>query len=354
MAFEVLKETMSPLPFLTSALPGIGGVLKQDPEDFVVEEIPAYEPAGDGEHLFLWIEKRGVAAEQLSRHIAQTLKLKPMDVGVAGLKDRHAVTRQFVSVPAKSCPNPAALATEDIRVLAFERHTNKLKTGHLRGNRFEIVLRDTHADAADLATPIATEHSRLGFPNYYGDQRFGRDGDNLQLGLQLLRGEKSADDIPRSRRKFLLRFALSAVQSELFNRTLANRLNDGKIAEVLLGDVMQVVATGGLFVVEDQPHEQSRFDAGEIVSTGPMFGPKMRQPTGEPAEWETQVLQEAGLDETFFRRFSKLTPGTRRAFLIRPHDLKCDATENGMRFQFVLPSGVYATTLLREFQKPTA
>ncbi|WP_166820579.1 tRNA pseudouridine(13) synthase TruD [Thalassoroseus pseudoceratinae] len=340
-----------PLPYLTTDLPGICGVLKQEPEDFVVEEIPVYQPSGEGEHLFLWVEKRGVAAEQLSRHIAQTLSLKPIDVGVAGLKDRHAVTRQFVSVPAKSCPNPSVLETDDIRILQADQHTNKLKTGHLRGNRFEIVLRDTHADAVKLAEPIAKRISALGFPNYYGEQRFGRDGENVSLGIQLLRGEKTADDIPRPRRKFLLRFALSAVQSDLFNQALANRLTDQLIDRVLEGDVMQVVTTGGVFLVDDQPAEQTRFDDGETMTTGPMFGPKMRQPTGEPAERETQVLQAAGLDETFFRRFAKLTPGTRRPYLIRPQDLECEAIENGCRFRFSLPSGVYATTLLREFQK---
>ena len=345
-----------PLPFLTSEWPGVGGVLKQDPEDFVVEEIPTYQPCGEGEHLFLWIEKRGVAAEQLSRHIAHTLNLKPMDVGVAGLKDRHAITRQFVSVPAAACSDPSILETECIRVLRSERHTNKLKTGHLRGNRFEIVLRETHPEAAELALPIAERVSAVGFPNYYGEQRFGRDGDNLALGLQLLRGEKSSDDIPRSRRKFLLRFALSTVQSELFNQTLANRVTDGEITQVMLGDVMQVVASGGVFSVEDVATEQTRFEQGETVITGPMFGPKMRNPVGVPAEREASVLRDADLSDADFRRFKKLTPGTRRPFLIRPEQLQVEPVADGpgLKFRFSLPSGVYATTLLREFQKPPA
>ncbi len=344
------------LPYLTADFPGIGGVLKQNPEDFIVEEIPVYQPCGEGEHLFLWVEKRGVAAEQLSRHIAQTLNLKPMDVGVAGLKDRHAITRQFVSVPAVACADPAVLETESIRVLRSERHTNKLKTGHQRGNRFEIVLRETHEDAAELAAPIAERVSAVGFPNYYGEQRFGRDGDNLALGLQLLRGEKSSNDIPRSRRKFLLRFALSTVQSELFNQTLANRLTDGLMTQVMLGDVMQVVASGGVFAVEDVETEQTRFEQGETVITGPMFGPKMRKSAGVPAEREANVLRDSNLSEADFLRFKKLTPGTRRPFLIRPDDLQVEpvADGSGLRFRFSLPSGVYATTLLREFQKAIA
>ena len=146
---------LSPLPYLTAELPGIGGVLKHCPEAFVVEELPLYEPCGEGDHLFLWIEKRDVSAEMLTQHIASALSISRADVGMAGLKDRRAVTRQFVSVPAECEANTAAIDSPQTRVLAASRHTNKLKTGHLRGNRFEIRVTETKTEPLRLAKPIA-------------------------------------------------------------------------------------------------------------------------------------------------------------------------------------------------------
>ncbi|MFO1096230.1 MAG: tRNA pseudouridine(13) synthase TruD, partial [Planctomycetaceae bacterium] len=133
-------------PFLTADLPGIGGLLKQSPDDFVVEEIPAYVPSGEGEHLFLWVEKRDLSAEQLHARISRVLQISRNDVGIAGLKDRRAVTRQFVSVPAKSAARIADIDCPELRVLSATPHRNKLRTGHLRGNRFEILVRDVCPD----------------------------------------------------------------------------------------------------------------------------------------------------------------------------------------------------------------
>lgn len=336
-------------PRLTAALPGISGRLKATPEDFVVEEIPAYEPSGTGEHLFLWIEKRDVAAEQLTRHVARGLGISPRDIGVAGLKDRFAVTRQYVSVPARCAERIPELETDRIRVLKAVPHGNKLRTGHLRGNRFSLLVRDVEPGDAERAEAIAKEIARVGFPNYYGEQRFGRDRETLQLGLDLLTGRQTPRDIPFARRRFLLKFALSAAQSQLFNAVLAERIRDGLLQTVLLGDVMEVVESGGKFVVEDAAVEQPRCDAGEIVPTGPMFGPKMKAPTGVPAEREARVLQEHGLTPEQFGGFSQLLSGTRRALAIRPADLQIAGEPEGLRFEFTLPSGVYATTLLREF-----
>lgn len=336
-------------PRLTEVLPGISGRLKAVPEDFVVEEIPAYEPSGTGEHLFLWIEKRDVAAEQLTRHVARGLEISPRDVGVAGLKDRFAVTRQYLSVPARCAERVPGLETDRIRVLKAVQHGNKLRTGHLRGNRFSLLVRDTLPGDAGRAGAIAAVIGRVGFPNYYGEQRFGRDRETLQLGLDLLTGRQTPRDIPFSRRRFLLKFALSAAQSQLFNAVLAERVRDNLLQTVLAGDVMEVVESGGKFVVEDAAVEQPRCEAGEIVPTGPMFGPKMKAPTGVPAEREARVLQEHGLTPEQFGGFSQLLSGTRRALAIRPEDLQIATEPDGLRFEFTLPSGVYATTLLREF-----
>src|SRR5581483_10492101 len=165
-------------PLLTQGLPGLGGRLKVELEDFEVEEIPAYEPSGSGEFLYLWVEKRDMGAEYFTRQVARRLEIGPGEVGMAGLKDRRAVTRQWVSVPAGAEPHLARLDGDGMRLLQVSRHGNKLRVGHLRGNRFRILLRDASADDAALAAVVQRlrEH---GLPNYYGAQRFGKDGETL-------------------------------------------------------------------------------------------------------------------------------------------------------------------------------
>lgn len=347
----------SDLPYLTAEFPGIGGRLKDAPEDFVVEEMPAYVPSGEGEHLFLWIEKRDVAADDLVRHLAAALRISRDDIGVAGLKDRRAVTRQYVSVPASCEELLATVETEAIHVLSAARHGNKLRTGHLKGNRFVIVLRNEGAqdsvddDVASAAEQIVKVIRSGGFPNYYGDQRFGAGGETLELGLDLLTERRKPREIPYRQRRFLLRLALSAVQSALFNEVLATRLRDQLLHRVLAGDVMQKRETGGLFVVEEAAAEQIRFDADETVITGPMFGPKMRQPLGQAAEREDAVLQQFDLSRDQFANWKRLLPGTRRPLLAFASGLTIEQTGGAVKLTFSLDRGTYATTLLREIQK---
>jgi tRNA pseudouridine13 synthase len=340
-----------PLPFLTAELPGVGGELKQQTSDFEVEEIPAYLPNGAGEHLFLWVEKTGIGAEQLTKHIVQTLRLSKHDLGVAALKDRHAVTRQFVSVPAKYEERIGEIDTDQIRVLSAVKHQNKLKTGHLRGNRFSILVRNVIPDSFESACQIAACLKDLGVPNYFGDQRFGIDGETADLGFDLLRGDQTPTDIHPARRRFLLRFALSSAQSVLFNQALADRLRDGLLRQVLVGDVLQVAVSGGVFLCEDPAVDQARFETQEICTTGPMFGPKMKQPAGDIALREAAILRDYKLQPEDFQRYQQLTNGTRRPFLVFPQDLAISEEPEGLRFQFTLPSGCYATVVLREFQK---
>lgn len=337
----------------------MSGVLKSTPADFVVEEIPVYEPCGEGEHLFLWVEKEDVAADVLVRHLARTLEVKRDDIGVAGLKDKRAITRQQVSVPVFASERLEAANTEGIRVLSAKRHKNKLKTGHLKGNRFSILLRGSGTENGPngLRPPLAVAEAivnrlrELGIPNYYGEQRFGIGGETSALGYALLRGEKTVQDIPPAKRKFLLRLALSAAQSELFNLALAERMTRGELRTVLDGDVMRKTDTGGIFVVTDVSTEQSRLDAGEIQVTGPLFGPKMPQAQGEAGEREKALLNGANLPADAFERYSKLTAGTRRPYLISVPDLAVTEETEGLRFSFSLPAGAYATVLLREITK---
>lgn len=267
------------------------------------------------------------------------------------MKDRHAVTRQMVSIPLKCLPLVECFAHERIQILEVHRHRHKLRTGHLKGNRFSILIRDAVEGALEKAQAIGARLAETGVPNFFGEQRFGRDAETLTLGLELLQGAKSPAAIPRARRKFLLRLALSAVQSALFNRALVERLRAGLAHQVLAGDVMQVVASGGPFVVEDPIREQTRFDAREIVISGPIFGPKMKPPAGDIAAREDRLLAEFGIPRTAFERFANLTPGTRRPYLIWPDDLNITSEPEGLRLAFTLPAGSYATVVLREFQK---
>jgi tRNA pseudouridine13 synthase len=333
-------------PCLTADAPGIGGKIKQEPEDFEVEEIPAYEPCGSGDHLFLWIEKRGLGAEFFIRQVAKRLGISPGDVGSAGLKDRHAITRQFISVPVQAEADLSNLEGNGIRVLHVGRHGNKLRPGHLRGNRFRIFIRG--ADASGGANLIrALDRIRAeGLPNFYGPQRFGRDGETVQLGMKLLTGTAGF-----VRQSFLRKLALSAAQSLLFNAYVAQRLADGLLRRVLPGDVMAKRPAGGMFTAEDLSAEQERFDRRETVHAGPMFGRKTFPAGGEAAEREATILEAAGLKKQSFDGFGKLLQGTRRHNIVYFEDLLSAWEPEGLRLTFSLPAGSYATVLLREIMK---
>lgn len=333
-------------PMLTPELPGCGGKIRTRDEDFEVEEVPSYEPCGTGDHLYLWVEKRGMAPEYFARQLAQRLGIPAGAVGTAGLKDRYAVTRQWVSVPKEAEPNLGQLDGGGIRVLKTGRHTNKLKPGHLRGNRFRILIREPDATKQDSVAAILDRIRSLGLPNFYGPQRFGRDGSTVDLGLKCLAGKG-----PKRLRPFVFRFALSAVQSLLFNDTLARRMADGLFRTVLQGDVMTKWPAGGMFVAKDAAAEQARFDVKETVTAGPMFGKKTYPAEGPAAEREAAVLRDNGLSPASFGGFGKLVLGTRRHNLVYLDDLAAAWEPDGLRLSFTLPAGSYATVLLREVMK---
>ncbi|MBV9124581.1 MAG: tRNA pseudouridine(13) synthase TruD, partial [Planctomycetes bacterium] len=265
-------------PLITADLPGIGGRCKDQPEDFEVEEIPAYEPSGTGDFLYLWIEKRDLGAEFFQRQLARRLAIGSQDIGMAGLKDRRAVTRQWVSVPPNVADRLDRVNGEGVRLLHWSRHGNKLRPGHLRGNRFRVLIRDVDAAAGERLPPLLQRLKQEGLPNFYGPQRFGRDGETALLGLALLRGEAEPPAFFKGRwpvrNLFLRKLSLSAAQSGLFNHYLARRMAEGLWRKVLPGDVMAKWPFGGLFVAEDMEREQARLDARETVPAGPMFGRK--------------------------------------------------------------------------------
>jgi tRNA pseudouridine13 synthase len=348
-------DPLSLPPLLTADLPGIGGRIKVQPEDFEVEEIPAYPPSGSGDYLYLWVEKRDMGAEYFVRQLARRLDLPVGEVGTAGLKDRRAVTRQMVSVPARVAERVGQLDGDGIRVLSVHRHGNKLKPGHLHGNRFRILVRAPDPAAAERLPPLLDRLKAHGLPNYYGPQRFGKDGETVRLGLALLRGEPppAGADGRRlnARSPFLRRLALSAAQSALFNHYLGCRLRDGLLRRVLPGDVMAKRPFGGLFVAADVEREQARFDAREIVHTGPIFGRKTFPAAAEAAAREQAVLRDAGLQLDAFRSWGKLLQGTRRHNLVYLDDLSMELTPEGVQLNVALPAGSYATILLAEIMK---
>lgn len=340
-------QPLIPHPFLTPQFSGIGGRIKVELADFEVEEIPVYEPSGSGAHLFLWIEKTDLGAEYFIRQVARRLGVANGEIGTAGLKDRRAITRQWVSAPASCEAALGQLEGNGIRVLRVSRHTNKLKAGHLRGNQFRLLIRDV--DTSIDPTPILDSIRDFGLPNFYGPQRFGRDGETASLGMSLLKGEPT-----KVRNPFLRKLALSAAQSLLFNDCLAKRMSDGLLRTVLAGDVMAKWPAGGMFTAEDVDAEQARFDRRETVTAGPMFGRKTFPAKGVAAERELAVLASAGLGSALFNNFGKLLQGTRRHNLVYVEDLAWNRDESGIRLSFSLPAGTYATVLLREVMKSDA
>jgi len=333
---------------LCAQLPGAGGAYKLSPEDFAVEEIPAYAPAGSGEHTFLWVEKRGLTTLEAARRLAAALSADPAGAGTAGLKDKQALARQWISLPRVDPARALALAdtVDGLRVLDARRHPHKLRTGHLRGNRFTVTLRGCASDAAVRASAILDCLAARGLPNFYGAQRFGRDADNAARGRALLCGGGAAVRDRRERR-----LLASALQSALFNALLRRRVEAATQRRALFGDVLCKTATGGLFLCTDPVADQARIEAWDVQPTGPMFGPKMMAPAlgSEPAILESAVLAEAGLALADFARVGRLAPGSRRPLALRLAEIALAAPAAGvLTLSFALPAGAYASVLLDE------
>ncbi len=338
------------LPYLTSGLVGTGGTLRTTDEDFVVDEELPYAPSGAGDHVFVRIEKRGTTTVDAARALARTLGVRDRDIGIAGMKDRHAVTRQWLSLPPPIAPEQAlAVELPGVRVLEAHRHAHKLRTGHVRANRFVLRVRGVDAGAAERARQILAALSvPPGAPNWYGEQRFGRDGDNAARGRALVTGER-----PLGRDRRLDRLMISALQSQLFNDWLTARIGDGLYRAVLTGDVLHKRG-GGMFVCDDPETDQARLTAGELVVTGPMFGDRMRLPgNASPAlAREAEVLARAGLPREAFSSVRALAEGTRRDAAIEVAGATVAAVDGStIEVGFALPGGAYATAVMREVMK---
>jgi tRNA pseudouridine13 synthase len=334
-------------PLRHPALPAaaVPGVYKVEPADFVVEELPLYEPSGEGGHVWLWVEKCGVATMPAAEAIARALDLPIRQVGWAGLKDAQAVTRQWISVENADPQRALALDLPGIRVLDVRRHGNKLKLGHLRGNRFTILIRGP--GAAELPQ-VRTNLDWLiahGVPNWVGEQRFGKGGANLDKGLSILAGNPR--HIARRLHKRLLRLLISAVQSEVFNRVLAARIETFDRVED--GDVAWLHRNGACFLVEQAVNERVRCQQFEISPSGPLPGPRCLAPGGRPGEIEREVMAGLGLDPAVFGAVPGGTnDGARRPLRVPLGAAGLQVVEAGLQLGFELPQGSFATSVLRE------
>ena len=297
------------------------------PDDFQVTEELGYEFTGDGEHDFLWIEKTRANTEWLSRQLARFAEVQAKDVGYAGLKDRHAVTRQWFSVPRWHGPDWSAFDAEGVSILEVRRHNKKLRRGAHKANRFRIVLRgEGIAEHVPELEQRVQEIREQGVPNYFGEQRFGRDGNNLELANAWAAGKR----LPRHKRSI----AISTIRSFLFNESLHERVTDGNWNHLLPGARANLDGTGSVFDVDELGPELVRrcaemdiHPAGELVGDGSACG-----------------------NEAWGRALSKarVEPGS-RSLRLRVADLTLAADADEAALSFTLMRGAFATSVLREF-----
>lgn len=394
--------------FVTHEVPGVGGRVKKRVEDFLVDEIPAYEPSGDGEHLHLVIEKRSRTTSDAVRLLSQHFGVPMQDVGYAGLKDKHAISRQAMSLWRADPALADTFEDEGIKIIGVNRHNDKIHRGHLRGNRFVVKIRNVKPHDVLSAQKIINILEREGVPNYFGEQRFGYRHNGQLLGWMLLKEDWQAflDELlgghdPRERgrntearnayddgnyQKALKRWStvhrherqavgtlsrgapahdainaidesqrvllVSAFQSALFNYLLNDRIARGLFTELMPGDIAQLHNRRGGFLVRNIESEQHRFDRMEISTTGPMWGPDLEIPASPMGDWERAVLEWTGVTPEELETGVYQPRGSRRAYrmIIRDSQVSGGVDDHGsyIRCAFDLPRGSYATTVLRE------
>lgn len=411
--------SLAQVPFITADIPAIGGQIKQRHEDFLVEEIPLYDPSGEGEHIYLLIEKKDLSTTQALQIVADHFAVEDRAVGYAGLKDRKAVTRQVVSVhtPKKKPEDFPSLRHDKLSVLWADLHTNKLRTGHLKGNRFSIKIRNVKATEALKAEKVLRHLEKHGVPNFFGEQRFGNRLNNHRMGRALLLGDEQAmlDELlapdpafptfnaearnayakgnfqhavqhftgdqhtERQACKALAKglsprkvvesihfrqrqFWVNAFQSHLFNQVLARRIENNLLHQLIDGDLAFRHIGGAVFRInpDELAKEElpARLASLEISPSGPIWGHRMTEAAGMPGEIERGVFESSGVSikniEKFHRRYG-FASGGRRPLRVPLKDplVEGGSDEHGeyVRCAFDLPSGAYATLVMREVMK---
>ena len=394
---------------MTDGVPGVGGRIRDEPEDFLVEEIPLYEPAGHGEHALFLLEKRGISTFEALLWVSKAAKVSEHVIGYAGLKDARAVTRQWMSVARVSPERLLEIRDPRIRVLAAARHPSKVRIGHLKGNRFTIRIRGADVSRLRAGREALGRLAERGVPNAYGAQRFGVKEDGHQMGRALVRGDYpeffayllgrpdpregdprvraareafDAGDLEEALRRFPMkhriqkkalgtllrtgdplkafealgkrprRIYVSAYQSWLFNRCLDARLEAGTHDRLLEGDLAWLHRSGALYRVEDPAGEEGRASRFEASATGPLWGYDLRRPAGKPLRAEQEILEAEGLSDDAFRAEAIRTRGARRPYRVPLVDgsLERDG-EDALLARFTLPPGAFATVVLDELMK---
>lgn len=322
------------------APPTVSGKIRSTPEDFQVDEVLGFEPSGEGEHACLLIRKRNTNTAFVAEQLARLAGIKPMDVSYAGLKDRHALTTQWFSLYLSNKPEPdwTKLNSAEIEVLQVTRHNRKLRRGTLQGNRFTLIVRELQGDLATLE-PRLQRIATQGVPNYFGEQRFGYD--NLDKVTAMFEGRIKVHD--RNKRSMYL----SSARSAIFNQLLSQRVAAGSWSSGLNGDMMMLDGSHSVFLAEEIDATLiQRLQEQDIHPTGPLWG------KGElPSRGEVQALEQPlrelyplfcnGLEQAGMKQ-------ERRALRLPVRELQWQIMAETLTLSFFLPSGSYATVVMRE------
>ena len=333
------ESTLPAWPYAYGGPSGTGNI-KTEPDDFIVEESLSFSPEGSGEHVFLYIEKAGENTEYVARLLARHAGVRQRDIGYAGLKDRHGRTRQWFSVwlPGKADPDWSPLETDNLKILQSIRHPRKLKRGVLAGNRFSLRIRNWQGDRESSDNQLQQIKSQ-GFPNYFGEQRFGHQGRNIDKALAMFGGVRVK---PEQRSIYL-----SAARSYLFNMMLSERVSQQTWLRMLAGDVCKLQGSNSQFLAETPDHTlQQRMDSGDIHATAALWGKGLNPAGGEVAVLENAVIaDQPALAEGLLKAGLELD---RRALRVLPENMSWQWTDECLQLDFSLPAGSYATALLRE------
>lgn len=327
--------------------PVVDAQIRRQPSDFIVEEQLGFEPAGAGEHDLLRVEKTDANTNWVARRLASQAGVKSVDVGYAGLKDRRAVTTQWFSVrrPNRDGTDWSGLEAAGVKILETRRHDRKLRPGSHAGNAFRIALRGTGFAAREAELQArAVSISALGVPNYFGPQRFGREGRNVALARSLFAGKR----LRRSERSY----AISTARSLIFNAILDRRVRDESWNRLVAGDRANLDGTNSVFDVDEVTEELAeRCSAFDIHPTGTLWGEGAPLTNSEAAKIETRVAGEyADLADGLVANDVRAAS---RALRMRVDDLSIEVSDDAVWLSFALPAGAYATSVIREFAVAT-
>lgn len=330
---------MMDLAYLQKTPPKQTALLKAECADFVVKEQLGYDMSSDGEFVTVKVRKTDCNTLFVGEQLAKFAGISARNMSYAGLKDRKAVTEQWFSLqmPGQPTPDFSQFSLEGVEILEITRHQRKIRIGSLQGNHFEILLRN--AEETDELKVRLDFLAKNGFPNYFTEQRFGRDGNNLTQALRWANGEINVKD--RNKRSFYL----SAARSEIFNLIVSKRMELNLAQQILVGDVLQLNGSHSWFVVdesEDLAQLQQRLAQQDVLLTAPLIGEEEKS----AVDFENEIFAQHQALFALMRQ--ERMKAARRPILMQPQQFQWQFEPNGLRLQFALPAGSYATALIRE------